>query len=97
MFEELEVTPMPAGATDPGFFNSISIGLQSLFARAPAGEPGRPADLDPRLVPYADKISNAEEAVAHIRSGSHVFVGTASATPRAPPPWGPHSLRWRNR
>jgi acyl-CoA hydrolase/GNAT superfamily N-acetyltransferase len=83
VFEELEVTPMPTGATDPGFFNSISIGLQSLFTRAPAGEPGRKADLDPRLAPYADRIATAEEAVAHIRSGSHVFVGTASATPRA--------------
>ena len=81
MFEELEVeSPLPEGATDPGFFSSISLGLQSLFKR---DEPAQPqAALDPRLLPYADRITTADEAIGHIKSGSHVFVGTASATPR---------------
>lgn len=42
---------------------------------------GTPA-LDPRLQVGADKISTAAEAVALIRAGEHVFVGTACATPR---------------
>jgi len=82
VFEEFEVTPEPAGATDPGFFNRIAVGLSDLFKRDPASEAAKPVELDPRLLPYAGKVTSAEEAVAHIRSGSHVFVGTASATPR---------------
>lgn len=38
--------------------------------------------LDPRLQACADKICTAEEAVALIRPGAHVFVGSACATPR---------------
>ena len=46
--------------------------------------PGGPAGtLDPRLQACASKICTAAEAVAHIRAGEHVFVGTACATPRA--------------
>jgi acyl-CoA hydrolase/GNAT superfamily N-acetyltransferase len=82
VFEEFDVTPEPASATDPGFFNRIAVGLQDLFKRDPASEAAKPVELDPRLKPFADKVATAEEAVAHIRSGSHVFVGTASATPR---------------
>ena len=40
------------------------------------------ASIDPRLAPYADKLFTAEAAVEQIASGSHVFVGTACATPR---------------
>ena len=47
-------------------------------AAPPAGPP-----LDPRLAPHGDKVTTAAEAVAHIPGGSHVFVGTACATPRA--------------
>ena len=47
-------------------------------AAPPAGPP-----LDPRLAPHGDKVTTAAEAVAHIPGGSHVFVGTARATPRA--------------
>lgn len=39
--------------------------------------------IDPRLQACAAKICSAAEAVAHIRPGEHVFVGTACATPRA--------------
>ncbi len=38
--------------------------------------------LDPRLQTCADKICTAEDAVAQIRPGEHVFVGSACATPR---------------
>jgi len=83
VFEEFEVAPVPEGATAPGFFSGISLGVQSWFRRDDLVEPERKAELDPRLLPYADKIATAEEALGHIRGGSHVFVGTASATPRA--------------
>ena len=57
--------------------------LQRLVGRwteqAPAGEE---ATLDPRLTACADKICSAEQAVARIRAGEHVFVGGACATPR---------------
>ncbi|WP_349741340.1 GNAT family N-acetyltransferase [Roseateles cavernae] len=60
--------------------------LQRLVARwserRPAGADA-PAALDPRLQACADKICSAAEAVAHIRAGEHVFVGTACATPRS--------------
>ncbi len=83
MFEEFEVeSPLPEGATDPGFFSSISLGLQNLFKRDESAPPPPQAVLDPRLLPYAGKVTTAEEAILHIKSGSHVFVGTASATPR---------------
>ncbi|MFO1316506.1 MAG: GNAT family N-acetyltransferase [Burkholderiales bacterium] len=49
---------------------------------AAAAGPAAPA-LDPRLAPYADRVTTAEDAVARIAGGSHVFVGTACATPRA--------------
>lgn len=61
----------------------------------PATAPGPRPGLDPRLAPYADKITTAHAAVLDVRPGDHVFVGTACATPRslvaalealAPPP-----------
>lgn len=41
------------------------------------------AALHPLLQPYADKVCTAEQAVAGVRHGDHVFVGTACATPRS--------------
>jgi acyl-CoA hydrolase/GNAT superfamily N-acetyltransferase len=40
-------------------------------------------DIDPRLSACIAKICTAAEAVAHVRAGDHVFVGTACATPRS--------------
>ena len=61
--------------------------LQGLIARWSAPRASSTADtaptLDPRLQACADKISTAAEAVALIRAGEHVFVGTACATPRS--------------
>lgn len=42
-----------------------------------------PTPLLAALEPYADKIATAELAVAAIRNGEHVFVGTGCAAPRA--------------
>lgn len=42
----------------------------------------RPAPLNALLEPYADKVCDAVRAVAAIRNGEHVFVGTGCAAPR---------------
>jgi len=39
--------------------------------------------IDPRLLACAGKICTAAQAVAQIRAGEHVFVGSACATPRS--------------
>lgn len=44
--------------------------------------PDTPSTLDPRLHACADKLCSAENAVAAVRPGDRVFVGTACATPR---------------
>ncbi|MFO1414036.1 MAG: GNAT family N-acetyltransferase [Burkholderiales bacterium] len=41
-----------------------------------------PAPADPRLAVYTEKVASAADALARIPKGSHVFVGTASATPQ---------------
>jgi acyl-CoA hydrolase/L-amino acid N-acyltransferase YncA len=47
-------------------------------APAPADAP----DLHAQLRPWAHKVCTAAAAVAQVRPGEHVFVGTACATPR---------------
>ncbi len=39
--------------------------------------------LDPRLVASAAKLCSAAEALRQVKSGDHVFIGTACATPRS--------------
>jgi acyl-CoA hydrolase/GNAT superfamily N-acetyltransferase len=63
---------------------------RGLLDRLGSGSPGAPgaapvaaAPLDPRLAPHADKVTTADLAVERIPGGSHVFVGTACATPTA--------------
>lgn len=79
--------------------NSASALLQRLIARWSAPRTSSPGSasstsgtgsdidsapaLDPRLLACADKITTAADAVALIRAGEHVFVGTACATPRS--------------
>jgi acyl-CoA hydrolase len=41
------------------------------------------AHLHPLLRPHAEKVCTAAQAAAQVRSGDHVFVGTACATPRS--------------
>jgi len=38
--------------------------------------------LSPSLQPHRAKVTTADQAVRQIRSGQHVFIGTACATPR---------------
>jgi acyl-CoA hydrolase/GNAT superfamily N-acetyltransferase len=58
---------------------------------APLPQPPTTADLarrwglasdDPRLAACADRLAGPLEALEGVRSGDHVFIGTASATPR---------------
>ncbi|MDE2371983.1 MAG: GNAT family N-acetyltransferase [Burkholderiales bacterium] len=63
----------------PGWIARVA---QSLRGRL-TGAAAAPPPLDPRLQPHAAKLCSAADAVAHIRHGEHVFLGTACATPRA--------------
>ncbi|OYU73838.1 MAG: hypothetical protein CFE45_36265, partial [Burkholderiales bacterium PBB5] len=54
-----------------------------LGAGPSAAVAAEPPALDPRLAGFADKICSAADAVARVRSGDHVFIGTACATPRS--------------
>lgn len=65
------MAPMPTTAPAP--------------AQPPAPKPPPPAAEMPvpaALLPHAGKLCRAEAAVAGIRRGDHVFVGSACATPR---------------
>jgi acyl-CoA hydrolase/GNAT superfamily N-acetyltransferase len=71
-----------------GLLSRIGNGFKSHFGlgsgdsrQAPGSE--HLANLDPLLWPYAGKVTTATEAVQTIKSGDHVFVGTACATPRS--------------
>lgn len=55
---------------------------QQFSSSAKDTEASEPA-IDPRLAACAEKICSAQMAVALIKPGDHVFVGTASATPRS--------------
>lgn len=80
----------PAGP-HPGLFARLSDRLRERMGHgtdAP-GAGGTGADgadpaaaLHPLLRPFVDKVTTAGEAVLQVRSGDHVFVGTACATPR---------------
>lgn len=41
------------------------------------------ATLPPQLQPWAERVCTAAQAVAQVRPGDHVFVGSVCATPRA--------------
>ena len=71
-----------AAAWQAGFGDGFTGGPANTAegAEAPAGT--APA-LDPRLRGCAGKICTATEALANVRPGDHVFVGTACATPRS--------------
>ncbi len=75
---------------EPGLLARMASSLRARFggvAEAPPAPPSAaPADpqaaLHPALRPWAAKVCSAAEAVAQVRHGDHVFVGTACATPR---------------
>jgi len=60
-----------------GWLDRAGPGGGSRVAPAPATPP-----LDPTLAAYARKVTSAADALATLPKGGHVFVGTASATPR---------------
>ncbi len=66
----------------PGFLARLASRVRRRLAPDGGSAAGAPARLDPRLAPYAAKVTTAEGAVGNIPGGSHVFVGTACATPR---------------
>lgn len=84
----------PADPADPaqtqaragGLLTRIGNGLKGYWGSGAVGSP-TPSDardaLAPELRAHADKVTNAHEAVCQIKSGDHVFVGTACATPRS--------------
>ena len=68
--------------TPPGLMARVVQSLRERFV-GESGAAQAPAPLHPLLQAHAGKLCSAAEAVAHIRHGEHVFVGTACATPRA--------------
>ncbi|HUG26259.1 GNAT family N-acetyltransferase [Piscinibacter sp.] len=66
----------------PGLMARVVRSLRDRFVGDADAAAAAPAP-HPMLLPHAAKLCSAEEAVAHIRHGEHVFVGTACATPRA--------------
>jgi acyl-CoA hydrolase len=74
---------MPGNDTDPapGLVARVVRSLRDSFGGEPPAAP--PPALPAALAPHADKVCKAAQAVAHVRHGEHVFVGTACATPRA--------------
>jgi acyl-CoA hydrolase/GNAT superfamily N-acetyltransferase len=67
--------------TSHGLLGRIAQGFRDHFGGGHSAAGSEPA-LDPRLAPYAAKVTTAAAAIGQIASGSHVFVGTACATPR---------------
>ena len=64
------------------WFNAADSTPDAAAPTEPATEPA--ASIHHALLrPHAAKITSAADAVAHVRPGDHVFIGTACATPRA--------------
>ena len=72
---------MDDSARPAGWLARASQSLRGRFGAGAGPEPA--AALQARLQAHAAKITSAEEAVARVKAGEHVFVGTACATPRA--------------
>ena len=66
----------------PGLLLRLTRGLLGQFASSDTTADRQAPPLDPRLGPWAAKVKTAANAVEQIAGGSHVFVGTACATPR---------------
>lgn len=88
------MTPKPADPADQvpseprseGLLARIGSGLKAYWGSGAAGSPNEAdalAELAPMLRRHAGKVTTAQEAVRQIKSGDHVFVGTACATPRS--------------
>ena len=77
------VKPSPVSDATSGLLSRLTRGLFGSFATGGTAPVGQAPPLDPRLSPWAAKVTTAADAVERIVGGSHVFVGTACATPRA--------------
>ena len=67
-----------------GLLSRAAQGLRSLFPTSTAVLSAiDQVRVHPVLQAHAVKLCSAAAAVAHVRSGDHIFVGTACATPRA--------------
>jgi len=67
-----------------GLLSRLAKGLRSRWgSETQESDSDAMAGIHPALQPYADKLTTAAQAVLQVRSGEHVFVGTACATPRA--------------
>jgi len=71
-----------AVASGGGLFSRLAGVLRGALGQA-APAIDAEGGVHPLLRPHADKLCSASAAVAHIGKASHVFVGTACATPRA--------------
>jgi len=74
--------PTPVSDSAPGMLSRLTRGLLGHFASGDTAAAGQAPPLDPRLGPWIAKVKTAADAVEQIVGGSHVFVGTACATPR---------------
>ena len=80
------LNPDPLQPRAEGLLSRIGNQLKARFGSgaAPASvDADPPTRLNPLQQAFADKVATAQDAVGHIRSGDHVFVGTACATPRS--------------
>lgn len=66
-----------------GLWSRLAASLRQRLGGNGHDAPEPRAELAARLGEHADKLTSAANAVAQIAPGSHVFVGTACATPRA--------------
>ena len=74
--------PTPVSDSAPGMLSRLTRGLLGHFASGDTAAAGQAPPLDPRLGHWIAKVKTAADAVEQIVGGSHVFVGTACATPR---------------
>jgi acyl-CoA hydrolase/GNAT superfamily N-acetyltransferase len=72
-----------AGDAGLGLLSRLSHGLRATFGAPESAPAAKAPPLDPRLAPWAAKVKSAADAVEQIAGGSHVFIGTACATPTA--------------
>ena len=70
-----------AGDAGLGLLSRLSHGLRATFGAPESAPAAKAPPLDPRLAPWAAKVKSAADAVEQIAGGSHVFIGTACATP----------------
>lgn len=66
-----------------GLLSRLANGIRGAIGVGSTNAAPKTPSLDPSLLPWESKITTAAEAVERIPNGSHVFLGTGCATPRA--------------